>query len=275
MQLREGAIKRVFQPIILGSLSNIIVNYVFDPENPDFLVSEFIVAILLALPVTELNHYIDRRLEAHFSWTKSFKKRFIMHLGLLSISVLLVFNISGSLYVMVTSDEFLSLKEIIIINLVLFGVLFLISFFNWAYFFYQGWKKTESKLELSREKIKTLHTNYHQSTKDISLIKGKSQLIIPANELRFAKSEAGIVWVKSSDTTAIYSGTLQSLMDELPDHLFFLATRGIILHREVIKSISPSSYGKIDLTVDGLNNEVTVSIQKAAAFRKWYHSTSS
>ncbi len=67
---------RIIEPIILGSAANIVVNYIFDPKNPDFVLNEFFVAFLFAFIVTEVNRKISMTLEDRFSWTHHFSKRF-------------------------------------------------------------------------------------------------------------------------------------------------------------------------------------------------------
>ena len=74
-----------------------------------------------------------------------------------------------------------------------------------------------------------------------------------------------------------FQGTLTQLKTLLPDYLFFQVTRKAIINREVIRSISSSTFGKIQLIVNERNNNssiYTVSRPKAAAFRKWYNSNS-
>ena len=267
--------RRIFQPLFLGSVANIIVNYVFDPESPDFFLSEFIVAILLSIPITEFNYHIDKRLERRFSWTRSFSKRFFYHLGLLTLSVLFVLNVIGNIYVWITHDGFYTLNEMIIINAVLFVVLLLITFFNWAISFYKGWKKTESHLEHSKIEIRKLSSHLNEEAQQINFEQGKKKVSIPAKEVLMAKSEHGIVRVWITEGNVLYSGSLQNLLKKLPKHRFFLIARNVIVQKEMIKSITSSTYGKVIVEIKDTNEQITVSRQKAASFRKWYNSTSS
>lgn len=266
---------RIIQPIVLGSVANIIVNFVFNPENPDFLLSEFLVAILLSAPITELNFHIDKNLETRYSWTRSFGKRFFYHLGFLTVCVLFVLNVVGNTYVWIIDDGFNTLKEMLIINTVLFIVLLLITFFNWGVSFYRGWKKTETNLELSKMELEKLNTNLNETSKEVTFQQGKKQVRVPVKEVLMAKSEHGIVRIWTKEGSAIYTSTLQNLINILPKQLFFLVARNVILQREMIRSISSSTYGKINIEIRDMNDQITVSRQKAASFRKWYNSTSS
>lgn len=78
---------RIIEPILLGSLVNIIINYIFNPVNPDFELEEFIVACFFAIPITEINHKIDSSLEKTINWSTNLKKRFTYHLTYLSLSL--------------------------------------------------------------------------------------------------------------------------------------------------------------------------------------------
>lgn len=103
-------------------------------------------------------------------------------------------------------------------------------------------------------------------------------MMIEAQDLNQAVIKHGIVWVYSrSNGNGIYQGTLSDLQKLLPNHLFFSAGRNMIIHRDIIRSLSSSSFGKIDVEIDTHGDKletITISRQKAAAFRKWYHTTS-
>lgn len=271
----SNGISRVLQPIILGSLVNILVNYIFSPGDPDFILSEFIVAIGLCIPLTELNRYIDRRLEMYYSWTRSFRKRFLYHLGLLSLSALCILNVVGNIYIWITSGiDFYSFEEMFVINLSLFVVLFLMTFFNWGASFYREWKRAETTLEHSQQEIEKLSSNLNKASETIAFQLGKKQINVPARGVLFAKSEYGIVRVWTKESRVIFSGTLQQLQSLLPEHLFFPVARNVIIQKKMIKSISSSTYGKIDVEIKDSDDKITVSRQKASAFRKWYNSGS-
>ncbi len=272
---RNNGFWRILQPVLLGSLANIIVNYVFNPREPDFFLEEFVVAILLSIPITELNYHIDRRLERSYSWTRSFAKRFFFHLGLLTFCTLFVLNVIGNLYIWITAgNDFYSFDEMLVINLSLFLVLFLITFFNWGASFYRKWEKTERTLEHSQMEIEKLSSNLKETTQEITFQQGKKQIKVPAAEVLIAKSEHGIVRVWIEEGSAIYSGTLQNLHKHLPDSIFFPVSRNVIVQREMIKSISSSTYGKVEVEIKDQHDKITVSRQKASSFRKWYKSGS-
>lgn len=272
---KNSGVWRILQPVLLGSLANIIVNYVFNPSEPDFFLDEFVVAILLSVPITELNFHIDRRLEKSYSWTRSFTKRFFLHLGLLTFCTLFVLNVIGNLYIWLTvGNDFYSFGEMLVINLSLFLVLFLMTFFNWGVSFYRKWKKTERTLEHSQMEIEKLSTNLKETSQEITFQQGKKQIKVAAAEVLIAKSEHGIVRVWTKEGSAIFSGTLQNLQLALPDSLFFPVSRNVSVQREMIKSISSSTYGKVDVEIKDQHDKITVSRQKASSFRKWYKSGS-
>ena len=101
------SLKRITQPILLGIIGNICVNYIFDPLDPDFLWSEFLAAILLSIPITELNQLLDKRLVLNNHRLKSFGARLLLHLLVLFFSIVIVLNVVGNLYVYLKGDTFL------------------------------------------------------------------------------------------------------------------------------------------------------------------------
>ena len=63
---------RLLEPLILGVLANFIINYIFNPSNPDSSLEEYVAAIFFSLLITELNHFIDQKLESKYNWTMDF-----------------------------------------------------------------------------------------------------------------------------------------------------------------------------------------------------------
>ena len=270
--------QRILQPILLGTISNVLVNYVFDPDNPDFLFDEFLVAILLSIPLTELNHLIDARLERKFSWIESFGKRLILHLFLLFLSTLLALNVVGNLYVFLKGDSFYTWEETIIINVISFIVAVFLTGFSWMSFYYQRWRIAELNLNQSKKQLFDVESKLKRTSTSILIFKGQKKFVVHAKEIRQATVKHGIVRILSkSNGSCVYQGTLTELQKLLPTHLFFLAGRNMIIHRDIIRSVSSSSFGKVDIEIEGDGDSpatITVSRQKASAFRKWFNTTS-
>ena len=269
---------RLLQPVLLGTIANILINYVFDPSNPDFLWDEFLVAIMLAIPLTEMNHFIDLRLEKNHDWLHSFKKRLSLHLLMLLGATVLAINILGNLYIYLKGDDFYSLKETIIINVAAFIIAVFLTGMSWMTFYYKRWKETEFNLQQSNKRLSDMENTLKESELSIQLSKGSKKIIIPAKEIISANITHGIVRVQTKiNGSAIYPGSLAELNQQLPNSLFFLANRSTILHRDAILAFTSSSYGKIAIELKNttdLLKDTTVSRQKAAAFRKWFNTTS-
>ena|GEM_PF-2286648 len=268
---------RILEPILLGSLANIFVNIAFNPSNPDSSLREFIVAILLCIPITELNRFIDIRLENKYSWTINPKKRFFYNLLYLTLSLIFSLNVLGNLYMWVVDYSFYEWHELLTINLITFFTAFLLTVFKWTAHFYRKWKITELDLNSSNEKFSELTSKLDTSKKSITLQKMNSQFKSSVEDIRIAKSEFEVVKVfMENGEFYIFNGTLSKLASLLPEHLFFPVTRNVLLHREMIISISSSTYGKILVEIkqiSGGDNKLTVSRPKASTFRKWYNST--
>ena len=84
------------------------------------------------------------------------------------------------------------------------------------------------------------------------------------------------VWLQNGGS-GIFGGTLAELLELLPEQFFFPAGRNMIIHRDIIQSVASSSYGKIAIEIDpceGHQASLTISRQKASAFRKWYNGAS-
>ncbi|PWL38869.1 hypothetical protein DKG77_11570 [Flagellimonas aquimarina] len=268
---------RVIEPILLGSIANIIINFIFNPTRPDFILKEFLIAIMFAMILTETNRVIDFRLEKKLSWTNNLSKRFLYQLMYLTIALLVVINVIGNTYTWLIGDGFYSLNELLVINLCVFVVALLLTFFKWSVHFYKNWISAEHSLTNSAKELDELKSEFDKSSNLIELQKGNGIVQIKAEAIRFVKSDLGIIWVYYDDKKAAFNGTLVGLMQLLPQHLFFQATRNTIIRQEIIMSITPSTYGKIDLKIkDGVDDNamITISRLKAASFRKWRNSTS-
>lgn len=267
---------RILEPILLGSIANIVINFIFNPASPDFILKEFLIAIVFATILTEINRFIDLRLERKHSWAKNLGKRFFYQLTYLTVSLIVVINVIGNIYIWLIGDGFYSLRELLIINLCVFVVALLLTFFKWSVHFYKNWINAEHNLTDSTKELNKLKSEFEKGSNQIELQKGNGLLQLNAEDINFVKSDLGVVWVYYDHSKAVFNGPLLGLMEMLPNHLFFHATRNTIIRQEMILSISPSTYGKIDLKlkdmVDG-NCSITISRLKAASFRKWRNSS--
>tara|TARA_R110002073_G_scaffold108336_1_gene243298 strand:- start:4528 stop:5355 length:828 start_codon:yes stop_codon:yes gene_type:complete len=271
--------KRILEPILLGSSANLIINIIFDPTNPYgwWSISEFIIAILFCVPITEMNRFIERKLESKFKSANP-NKLFLYQLLLLSFVMLLILNVIGRLYHWLIYDGFYESGEIIVINLIVFAISFLLVFYKWSKRFYTKWKSTELHLEKSNIELDKMSSKLQKSNQILILKKLNEDFSIKAQDVRLAIIEYGNVKVYTFDYEFyIFSGTLNELVLLLPENSFFQATRNVVVHRDVIVSISAATYGKVLLKVDNkllASEEITVSRPKASVFRKWYHTTS-
>ena len=189
MPLSPGILWRILQPVLLGTVANVLVNIIFDPTQPDFLWSEFLAAVLLAVPITELNRLIDLRLEKRYHWITSFARRFVYHLALLLLSTLLVLNVVGNLYIFIRGEGFYAWHELITINVVAFMVSLVLTLFTWMAFYYKRWKLTERSLHRSKDQLDEIRSRMEQASQPITLYKGKKQFKIRAEEVRQANWE--------------------------------------------------------------------------------------
>lgn len=271
------SLKRILEPILLGCISNTIVSFTFKPYSVEFLLSEFVVACLLSVPITELNRYIDNRLEKKISWIEHPLKRFTHHLLFISFGLVVVLNILGNTYMWITNKGFFSLRELVIINLVTLSLAILLTLTEWAIYFYSNWVRAETKASVIEHLADELKRKLRQADGVIEVQKGAVRSKLAVLTLRIAKIELGTVRVyTNAGERTIFNGSLSELSAQLPNHLFFQAARDTILHREAIISVAPSTFGKIKLVVNEINHAstITVSRPKAALFRKWYNSTS-
>jgi hypothetical protein len=272
---------RVAEPLFLGSLSNILINFIFNPSNPVnwWSSKEFIVAVLFCIPITESNRFIGNKLETKFNWVLHAKKRFIYQLLYVSIVILFFLNVIARVYLWILDDTFFARYEILIINLIVFLITLLLVIFKWAAHFLKRWKNSEANLKKTNLKFEELTSNIKRTNQSIKLRNKNNDYIKGVKEIRVVKIEYGIVrvFIRTSDTY-VFNGTLSQMASLLPKNIFFQVSRNLIVHKEQITSITPSSYGKILVKLKEINSEekeITVSRLKASAFRKWYNSTSS
>ncbi|MEP5611168.1 MAG: LytTR family transcriptional regulator DNA-binding domain-containing protein [Cyclobacteriaceae bacterium] len=266
---------RVLQPILLGAIANIIVNYIFNPDDPDFILSEFVAAILLFIPITEINHAIDRGLEKRFSWIKSLPKRLVSHLILLLLSIVFILNVVGNLYLWLRGDGFYTWQEYLIINSVAFVLSLLLTGVTWMSFYFKRWKLAEMHLTQSESNLDKIRSEIVLDQL-ITMSQGKTEIKVRPEEIKSATSKFGIVRISLDENkSGIFKGTLTDLLKLLPTYYYFLATRSNIIHRDSVRSVSSSSYGKIVVEIKDDQHsdyELIISRQKASTFRKWYNS---
>ncbi len=265
---------RITEPILLGTLANYFVNYIFSSGDPGFSITEWVVAVILCIIITEINRVTEAHLEVKLGWTRSPSKRLFHNLAYLSLSLLFVVNVIGNLYLIAKGDTFYELNEMLIINAVTFCLILILTTFRWAAQFYFNWRQVENSLVTANAEYQNLALSISTSQDAIALRKNRKQQLVKLDQLRVAISRHGFTKVVDADCeNFIYDESLSSLMDLLPEHFFFQLTRNIIVHRERIVSITPDAHGKIAVEFLDENDKVAkavVSRLKASSFRKWY-----
>ena len=271
-------LRRILEPVFLGCTANVAINFLFNPSTFEVIPNEFIVACILSVPITESNRYVDRRLEKKVTWLENPRRRLITHFLLISLLLLIVLNILGNGYMWIAQNGFFSWKELLIINLVTLCLAMTLTLIKWGAHFYSHWVRAENKASASAKMADDLRMSITGPAQRIEIQKGVSKIKIEIQAIRMARIAFGTVRLYSNHgECGVFPGTLSQLSTQLPSHLFFQVTRDAILHREMISSISTSTFGKIHLTVKqphGEDSGFTVSRPKAAAFRKWYNSNS-
>jgi len=267
---------RILEPIFLGCTANVVINFLFNPNTFEALPGEFIVACILSIPITEGNRYIDHRLEKKITWLGNPRRRLVTHFFLIALLLLVLLNILGNGYLWITQNGFFSWKELLVINLVTLCLAMALTLLKWGSFFYSRWVRAESRASVSAKMADDLRRSIAGSAQSIEIQKGVSKIRIEVQAIRMARIAFGTVRLYSDNgECGVYPGTLSQLSAQLPGFWFFQVTRDAILHREMISSISTSTFGKIQLTIKPpLDSGFTVSRPKAAAFRKWYNSNS-
>ncbi len=269
---------RILEPIVLGSLANIVINYIFNPSRPDFIWEEFMVAVIFALMVTEINRLIDFKLEKKVGWTDNLGKRFFYQLVYLATTLFVILNVVGNIYTWLKGDGFYSLNELVIINISVFMVALVLTFLKWSMHFYKNWRSTAHHLQHSHKALDALKSELEKTTRQIALLKGNSQLRVAVEDIQYAESELGVVWVHFEGSKAVFNDSLHALMEQLPGRIFFHANRNTVVRKDMVLSIASSTYGKIELQLKeslDLGTPITISRSKAASFRRWYNGISS
>lgn len=268
-------LRRLVEPLVLGTLSNVLVNALFNPEAMQWNLDEFVVAWLLAIPITELNRYIDLRLENVIPWPVNPGRRFLRHFLILSGSLVVLLNVLGNLYLWVSGMGFFSADEYLIVNLVTLAVALLLATVRWATQFYNRWLTAEAKASEASRLAEELKQGMIRLDEDLALQRGTATLQVPIRMVRMARIESGVVRVYTEEGEwLVFEGTLGTLMSLLPTPIFFQVNRESILRREAIREMASGSFGKVELTVVAGANPVVVSRPKAAAFRRWFNSNS-
>ena len=134
--MNVNIIKRILEPVLLGSTVSIIINSIMNPASFEFIPGKFIIAIILFTSLTELNRYIDRKLDNKISWTEYPFKRFATHFLLILLSLVMLLNPLGLIYMWIIKKSFFSLKEIIIINVATLSLTVFLTVIKWTVHFY-------------------------------------------------------------------------------------------------------------------------------------------
>ncbi|MBT30918.1 MAG: hypothetical protein CMO01_14765 [Thalassobius sp.] len=271
-------IQLLVEALFLGSVANLLINYFFNPIKPDFIIQEYLIACLLSLPIVLCNQKINLYLERTYDWKELPTQRFFFHLAYLAVVLLLSINLFGNVYMVISAKGYFSLYELLCINLLAFAVAILLTSFKWAKGFYNNWLNADKNLKYTQKQLEALSIANQHKTLKIELQKGTQQCFVAAHEILWAKTEDGIVWVAlKNGNHFLYKNTLSQLIQMLPESQFFLVSRNVIVSKELISSISPSTYGKVSLALNASikgENQLTVSRPKAASFRKWFNSNS-
>jgi len=270
-------LERVLEPVLLGCFANLLVSFILNPQAAEFILEEFIVAIIFSIPVTELNRYINCWLDKRICWTERPQRRFATHFLLISVSLIALLNSLGSVYMWFAEKGFFSLRELIIINCVTLCLAILLTLIKWTLQFYSRWKRAETEALATEQIVNELNRKFRQTENVIEVQKGIARSKLEVKCIRVAKIKAGIVLVFSdAGERTVFNGTLSELNDQLPDHIFFQVSRDTIVHREAITSTTSSTFGKIKLIIKEGDGTATASVSrpKAASFRKWYNSNS-
>ncbi|WP_160143642.1 LytTR family DNA-binding domain-containing protein [Chryseolinea soli] len=268
--------RRILEPVFLGCTANVAINFLFNPRAFEVIPNEFIVACILSIPITEGNRSIDRRLEKRITWLENPRKRLVTHFLLISLLLLIFLNVLGNGYMWIAQKGFFSWKELLTINLVTLCLAMILTLMQWGTHFYSRWVHAESKASASAKMAKDLKMSIAGTSQSIEIQKGISKIRMEIQAIRMAKIAFGTVRLYSNDgECGVFPGTLSQLSAQLPGYWFFQVTRDAILHREMINSISTSTFGKIQVTIKQPHDAgFIVSRPKAAAFRKWYNSKS-
>ncbi|WP_298901757.1 LytTR family transcriptional regulator DNA-binding domain-containing protein [uncultured Psychroserpens sp.] len=280
MYTRHFNFWRLLDPLLLGSFANLIINMLFNPSHPGNWLSmqEFVTAFIFCIPITEVNRFVGKKLEAKYNWNNEAKKRFFFQLLYLTLILVFIINVLGRVYHWYLADEFYTNEEILIINLVVFIIALILVIIKWAVQFYNKWVFSEWNLKKVNIKLDELLSKPELTARSIKLKKRNRDYLANIDDIRIAKSEFGIIKIHMENGEIfIFQGTLRKLASLLPEHFFFPVTRNIIIHFDKVASMSSSTYGKISVKIkkhDSTEEEIIVSRLKASKFRKWYNSSS-
>ncbi len=267
---------RYLEPILLGVSANLIINYIFNPSEPDWIVKEFVIAVILCIPLTELSHFTDKKLENKIPWIDYPTKRFITHFTILLVSVMLVVNVIGGLYWKYIDIYYFTFNEMALMNLVVLVLVIVLSFIKWTRHFLLNWKLSHMKLTDVTVQNQDLTKEINKERTKVRLKKGQYNVEVDTVDLLIAKYKSGVVVVRTKEESYLFEGTLSELDELLPQHLFHRLNREVIANRQIIKSYKAGTYGKVEVVIksEDIILEVTVSRPKASSFRNWIDSTS-
>ncbi len=100
---------------------------------------------------------------------------------------------------------------------------------------------------------------------------GRSVMMLPQQEVSFFTKEE-IIYLISYEGKRFITDyrSLDEIEEVLNPHQFYRANRQYLVHLPQIESFRADETGKISLKMKGMKDDIIVSKEKAAAFKKWF-----
>ena len=251
---------------LLGMVSNTLVNLVLDLKYQRPLLSmsleEYINALLAAWILLKGTRAISSWLDRQLPWEAGARKRLFVQMGLHLTYIVVVFNLVLIGFTYALYGGFYNPGDILVIDVCVVAMSFLFSAIDSAIAFFANWRQAKrSPISIPSGVNKT-----------VSVSQGKTKHLIKIEEIRFAVSSNGLVYIHTDKKRFVYTQSLDGLMEQL-DERFFRANRQVILHYSAVSNFSSQPQGKVLVKYGEEGAEsLIVSRTKAATFRHWIKS---
>ncbi|GGF21376.1 LytTR family DNA-binding domain-containing protein [Echinicola rosea] len=211
------------------------------------------------LAVRKLIFYLDLKLP----YQEGLLKRILWQWITTTLLGLFIIGASTEILSLIVKNQTAPL-DFYTIDMVIIGTwFFLINAIYLALFYYNTLKNTESKL-VAEKKMKA---------KGFKVQKGKRELVLDFENLSGFYVDSEYTTIIDSKGNSYYTKeSLNSIIKQIPEDIFFRLNRKFILNRATIEGFERIENGKLSILTKDNNafpTKITVSRDKAPLFKKW------
>ncbi|WP_247235599.1 LytTR family DNA-binding domain-containing protein [Telluribacter sp. SYSU D00476] len=209
-------------------------------------------------------------LDKRYPWQQNFVVRLLIQLVLtnvVSLSALTALVFAEYAFIRpYQMEHFFSLDLVIAFLFILFGNAIYICLY-----FYDSYKRSEDDKRAIADLLQAAPSA--PPMEHVTVRTGKKEVLVPIHSILCMYSEEKETYlIDLNQKVYLLDHSLDRLQEQLPEALFFRANRQFIVTPRCLQSVATDAYGKLTVTLTPnpkLPETITISRQKAPAFRQW------